>query len=334
MLQVRNSTPFAASLALSPDVDGIDSVIAIVKGTFTLSSDPRPLEAQRPVVPKAEFHGDPASSSVKVPSDVSLPKPTTDVLMFGHAHAPNGRSAHVVDVALHVGGVYRAARVFGDRVWRQSATATTMTSPEPFAMMPVVWERAYGGFDETDQGRVFEARNPVGTGFRDKSGELGLDGVPLPNVEDPRALITTWRDRPAPVGFGPIGEHWMPRRDYAGTYDDAWRKERCPYLPLDFDARFLHVAQPELVTPARLAGGEPIRISGMSPATVIDARVPTAAPVVQFVVSGSVESRPTMLDTLMLLPDDGVLCVVWRAVLPCDKRVLQVSEVRVSLARP
>jgi hypothetical protein len=207
-----------------------------------------------------------------------------------------------------------------------------MTPPEPFTMMPLVWERAYGGQDETEDGPVTEGRNPVGTGFRFRKGELDIDGTPVPNIEDPNALISSWHDRPAPVGFGPLGEHWLPRRNWAGTYDDAWQQERAPYLPLDFDARFLQLAPPELVTPAPLAGAEPIQLTGVSPAGSIAARVPAAVPTVDFVVAGSVERRPAVLDTLMLMPNDGAVAVIWRAALACDKRMLQVSEVRIALA--
>jgi hypothetical protein len=55
-------------------------------------------------------------------------------------------------------------------------------------------------------------------------------------------------------------------------------------------------------------------------------------PTVDFVVAGSLERRPAVPDTLMLMPDDGAVAVIWRAALACDKRMLQVSEVHIALA--
>ena len=41
-----------------------------------------------------------------------------------------------------------------------------------------------------------------------------------------------------------MAPHWLPRRAWAGTYDDAWRISRAPYLPADFDARFFQLYSP------------------------------------------------------------------------------------------
>src|SRR5919108_183167 len=85
---------------------------------------------------------------------------------------------------------------------------------------PLVWERAFGGTDVTPKGPTAEPRNPVGAGFRAPDGQKPLAGMPLPNLEDPFAPISSWKDRPAPACFAPIAENWQPRLSYAGTYDD------------------------------------------------------------------------------------------------------------------
>ena len=106
----------------------------------------------------------------------------------------------------------------------------------PFESVPVKWELAYGGADYTDpKSPLEEHRNPVGTGLvRDASELLHR---PAPQIEDPRDLITSAHSRPAPAGLGPIARHWAPRRAYAGTYDEAWKRERMPLAPLDLDGR-------------------------------------------------------------------------------------------------
>lgn len=331
MLQLRNPTPLTAIVTLFPDPDGVDTLYAVVKGTFTLGTSPRLTDEQVPVLSKPVFVDDPATGSVRLPADVGLTKPSTDVLVVGHAHAPFGRPATVVDVGVQVGPVWQGARVFGDRSWRDSGVSVSMTEPEPFVMMPLVWERAYGGVDVTASGPVPHPQNPSGVGFRVKDGTTSVDGTPVANIEDPRALIGSWREQPAPIGFSPLREHWEPRRSYAGTYDEAWQKHRAPYLPADFDARFLQVAPPPMVAPSYLRGGEAVRLSGLSPGGEINGRLPTAFPEVTFVRDGSRFPASVVLDTVVLYPDNARVSLVWRSEFPCDKSALRVAFVEIGL---
>src|ERR1700754_4304032 len=104
MLQLKNSTGLAASMFLSPDQAGVDTLYAIVKGTFALDAplapggEPPLAEEQVPVTLSPVHWGDPATSSLKAASDMYLLKPATDVLLVGHAQAPNGHSTTWMDV--------------------------------------------------------------------------------------------------------------------------------------------------------------------------------------------------------------------------------------------
>lgn len=333
MLQIRNGSPFAAGIALLPNADGIDTLYLVVKGTFTLESTPRVADEQVPIVAAPKHVDDPASSGMTHAPDIGLSKPSTDVLLVGSAFAPDGRPTSRVDVSVTVGPVHTAALVQGDRVWEDSVVGYRASPPNVFTEIPLVWERAFGGFDETPDGVLTMPENPVGTGFRARNGTLPIAGLPLPNVEDPGNLVGTHTDRPKPVGFAPVGAHWEPRRRYAGTYDEAWQADRSPFLPTDFDARFLQVAPEPFITPSYLAGGEPIGLHGLSPAGPIRSRVPLADLTVQFVLDGTAHPAPANIDTLVLEPRDRRFSVVWRAEFACDKRALRVKEARVSLGR-
>jgi hypothetical protein len=200
--------------------------------------------------------------------------------------------------------------------------------------MPLVWERAFGGSDETDKGPVSESRNPVGTGFRSSSGAKPLSGMALPNIEDPEALISSWKDAPAPVGFAAVAPGWIPRRVYAGTYDEDWQRNRAPYLPADFDARFCQVAPLGLVTSEHLQGGEVVDLRGMTPSGVLRFTLPTVSSRVIHQLDGGAESRQGILDTVIIEPDAGRLIMVWRTAFPCDKKALKVREVHAELVHP
>lgn len=332
MLQFINRTPFVGAVTLFPDPDGIDTVFAIVKGTFALTPNPVVAEEQVPIVAAPEYHGDPATTSIKRPSDVSLTKPATDIVVLGHAVAPNDYAVPAVDVSVTVGPVRASARVFGDRVWESNGATYGISAPKPFEMMPLVWERAFGGTDETEKGPHEEPRNPVGTGFRASDGVGAIEGTVLPNIEDPNDVITSWKQRPTPAGFAPTAAHWAPRRSYAGTYDQQWQDTRSPYLPADFDARFLHIAPVSLIAPGYLHGGESVDLRGLTPAGLTTFYLPTARPRVEFLFDGARVPRPVTLDTVILEPTERRVSLVWRAALPCDKKALRVTAAIATLA--
>lgn len=332
MLQFKNRTPFVGTITLFPDADGIDTLFAIVKGTFTLGAELAIADEQVPVAMAPEYHADPASSSLKVASDLSLMKPSTDVLVVGHACAPNGSPTRLLDVEVAVGGAQHVVRVFGDRVWVRSGPTYAATHPEPFELMPLVWERAFGGRDAAESGPREEPRNPAGTGYRASDGQTPVEGTPLPNLEDPRDPIVSWKQQPQPMCFAPIPPNWEPRRSYAGTYDEAWQTQRAPYLPEDFDHRFLQIALPALVTPQPLQGGEIVQIVGMRPEGPMEFTLPPIRPRIRFHMNGTAEERPVMLDTVIFEPTDLRLQMVWRSSLPCDKKALKIREVEATLA--
>ncbi|MGH7504383.1 MAG: DUF2169 family type VI secretion system accessory protein, partial [Longimicrobiales bacterium] len=312
-------------------------LFTVVKATFTIAAQggrPRVLVAdeQLPIVVAPEYHGEPGASSVKRPSDVSLEKPGTDVLLLGSARAPNGEPVRTLDVGIAVGPVRSHVRVYGDRFWQADGVAFTMTVPEPFESMPLVWERAFGGRDRTEAGVVEEPCNPVGTGFRAPDGLEPVEGTRLPNIEDPTTPLSSWKQRPAPAGFAPIDAHWQPRRSFAGTYDERWQQERAPFLPADFDARFLQLAPPPLVAPGHLQGGEWVDMRGVTAAGALQFPLPSVRPRVTYRLDDGRAERPALLDTVILEPDAARLVLVWRAALTCDKKALRVREVETTFA--
>lgn len=330
MLQFENRTDFAGTVFASPDPDGIDTLYTVVKGTFDLGAGLARAEDQVDIVMADEHYGDPATSSVRVPSDLCLVKPATDVMLLGHAWAPGGKPAHYVDVTLQAGPLVRQVRVFGDRVWG-GLTGHSASAPEPFAQMPLVWERAFGGMDEGRDGPTGDARNPVGSGFRAPHSRTPTERHRLPNLEDPADPISSPRQMPAPACFAPIAAHWYPRREFAGTYDQAWQESRAPYLPLDFDSRFFQCAAPGLTAAGFFTGGELIDIRGASPDGWLQFALPSVAVQVTYRLGGADQQRPANLDTVIIEPDANRVILVWRAALACDKSLLRVESITAAI---
>jgi hypothetical protein len=331
MLQLKNATPFAGAIALLPDAQGVDTVFAVVKGTFALDSRLAPAEAQVPIVPADQHYGDPATSSVRAPCDICLDKPGTDVVLLGSAYAPGGRAAWSMDVTLTAGPLSKTVRVWGDRVWDAGPAGAVVAHVAPFERMPLVWERAYGGVDETEKGPVAYGPNPAGRGFRGPRSAAPLHGRPLPNLEDPAALIVSPSASPTPACFAPVAPHWEPRRSYAGTYDATWQASRAPYLPSDFDSRFFQIAPRGLSAGTYFRGGEWVQAIGVTPNGLLQFQLPTIDVGVRFRLSGGDQQRRADLDTVIIEPDLGRVIIVWRAALPCDKKALKVREIETTL---
>jgi hypothetical protein len=334
MLQFKNSTPFQGTIMLMPDPDGIDSLYTVVKGTFVLEDNVVIAEDQAPIVTEDQCLGEPGQSSLKVPCDLGLIKPGTDVLLLGTAYASAGKSVTSTEVSLRVGPVSKTIRIFGDRVWRSGLLRVKPSRPEPFKTMPLVWERAFGGTDLIDGDPPelrAENRNPVGIGFRVKKGRKNFAGMKLPNLEDPKQLISSWKHQPVPAAFGPILPHWEPRRSYAGTYDEDWQKHRAPYLPKDFDAPFFQLAPPDQVVPGYLQGGEEVEILGASPSGQLRFYLPEYRVQATYRLDNEEHVQPANLDTVLIEPDKSQLILLWRAVFPCDKKALKIHEVEAAI---
>jgi hypothetical protein len=220
-----------------------------------------------------------------------------------------------VDVHVAVGPVKRTIRVFGDRRWSQLMGAPRPSSPGPIEDIPLIYERAFGGQDaspEDPRDHEGEPRNPVGVGLVARRSRARIEEIPLPNIEDPAALIEDPRDRPEPAGFGFIGRGWQPRASYAGTYDAAWAARRAPRLPEDFDERFYSGAHPRLCTQRHLSGSEEVLLVHAGPGGALRFRLPGARPAVRVTVAEARDTLEMAFDTLILDADALRATLVWR----------------------
>ena len=335
MLEIANRTPFPAAISPSMDKEGVDWANVSVKGTFAIGRAVQlpAAEKQLPIWEGDQHWGDPATTSIRYGSDLGPAKTGTDVALLGHAY-PKGGRARQGDVGLQVGPLRKMLRVYGDRKWVRSVMAWIASPPVEFEKMPLVWERAYGGKDESDPKKpALESRNPVGTGFAAHSSKERLEGLALPNLEDVRHPITAWNTRPPPACLGFIGPHWEPRRRLAGTYGEAWQKERFPLLPRDFDEAFHNAAAPELVARPHLAGGEQVVVVGASKEGDFSFALPKVGLAVTAWVRGRESVHRPVLDTVVIEPDEKRVSLTWRASFPCPRRFMQIEAVLVDFEK-
>jgi len=338
---VDNQTRFAHDHSWDRDRDGAETWIVVVKGTFDIAPDgsTHPADEQQPVCTVPQYVGEPGASSLRLDTDLLRIKPTTDVLVIGHARAPHGRLVEQLDVTLKLESFEKTLRVVGDRSWTSGVTGLRLGAPKPFDAMPLVYERAFGGVDaaaDTGDGvRPGDERNPVGAGFAPDADRLA--GRTAPNVLYPQdAASFDATSHPAPAGFGPIAAHWLPRRTWGGTYDAAWIKSRKPLVPEDFDERF-HLCAPADQRPAKhLEGGELVELRNMTPDGLLRFRLPriTFGFETHFARGEPVLHRQ-VLHSVIIEPDVPRVAMVWQTALACHHRVLQLERTEViEKARP
>jgi hypothetical protein len=221
---------------------------------------------------------------------------------------------------MRVGSLTKTAKVLGDRTWSKGLLGTTPSPAKPFTVMPLLFERAWGGPLPVGDSLPsdWDRRNPVGTGFA-PSG-TNPDGMPLPNVEDPKHTVGSPRDRVKPTGFGPIGREWEPRAKYGGTYDDKWMKERHPLLPNDFDETFFQCAPEDQQAPELLRGGEEVELENLTREGALRFNLPKVFLAFETDLGGSpVEHRAT-LHTVVLETDIPRVVLVYQTSVECQGR--------------
>ena len=331
---IENETPFAFEALFAADEQGRPVLTSLVKATFDIVGNGalELAEEQIPVDFSGQYNGEPGVSSCRVEPEVAFTKLATDVVLVGHAHASRRRAVSV-DVELRVGRIQQCLRVTGDRVWTRRFLGATPSQPEPFEAIPLVYERAYGGWDRSAEDPAhhgFHAWNPVGVGFRTKRARFE-EGSPLPNIEDPDAMLTSYKGKSTAAGFGFVNPEWEARRRYAGTYDAAWSRDRMPLLPSDFDRRFFNAASPGLVADGFLRGDEAVLISGASPEGRLSFRLPAVVPPSCRIAlrNDDDQTHSTNLDTVLLDLDARKLVLTWRSFTVLRDGPFEVTDIEI-----
>ena len=246
--------------------------------------------------PADVYFGEPGRSSVRYEADFAPEKPRVDVLVNGRAYAPGGGKAERVQVSVRVGDIFKELVVVGDR--EDSGMLGAFAKPRPFDTLPIVYERAYGGCDmpSNDSAKYrLDMRNPVGIGYyRARSADPKVQSV-VPNVE--------YADgRSEPAGFGVVARNWQSRIRFAGTYDQAWLRDRSPLLPDDFDPRY-HQAAPLDQQSDTIRGGEAVEVLNMTAEGSWRFRLPTLDVPIHLWYADRGEKVALRLDTVLLEPD-------------------------------
>jgi hypothetical protein len=189
--------------------------------------------------------------------DTVVRRQLVDVVIEGHAHAPDGASEFQASVV--VGELQRTLRVVGDRRCTLGANGRIIaSSPRNCERIALDWRSAYGGLDNASAevmgdpvretmnklgldydpriGLFCYPRNRVGRGFLVSRNRKAIDECLMPNLEDPAHPLRSdtlalesprhWPIAPLPVSLGWMPVDFFPRSAWAGLPPPVWDVER------------------------------------------------------------------------------------------------------------
>lgn len=287
-------------------------------------------------------NGDPEWSVVQYEYELAPYKPLVDVVVIGKAHAPRGKVVPSMLVSVQVGKQSKELIVFGDRQCHFRENADPLFSePKPFTEMEIRYDLAYGGQDEETlpESPLHYPRNYMGKGVVLRNIKKRVEGLPLPNIEDPNDLLTParviigeperWHLLPIPQGFGWRQRTWYPRSALLGVYPaftdvgTVTTEEKMGLVPKNhialakqlrlptFDAHFNNGASLGMSYKA-LTVDEEITLKGLTPDGSMKFRLPGDAPEIVLDIGHGEQQLESRLHTVSIRPDDNEADLIWR----------------------
>jgi len=289
-------------------------------------------------------------------------KQSTDVAVLGSAFAPNGQPVRQMQAGIEIAGRSKQILVIGDRLVEWSRDGhPELGEAEPFLSMPMDIKRAYGGcdfrvpFDEKDPratGVTLDCdypglypRNPWGTGYLVMPDPI--DGMPLPNLEDPDDLLTddriitsnpeNWYLQPMPAYLEWMPINCFPRNQFLAIECDPWfplpddeklKEVQHGYLPKEYrrhlqdqhfgDPPHLRIRQESshgLMFSKEIYGTD-VRVTGMHPKhSVLQFTLPQKPPSVVMKIENEQEELQPHLASLAIYPDLEYICLTYTAIM-------------------
>ena len=197
---------------------GVPALTVVCRATFALQPIvSRLAEEQDPIAVSDTYWNNDPRRSLQAASDLVPYKARAEVLLVGHAYAPQGRPARSVVARLAVGTIDKRVEVMPDRrLGRDGA----IREGAPWTRRPLWYEATAIG-----AARV----NPAGMGFdaEDPSG-----AVTLPSLQPPGARVARRGDTFEPACFGPIAPAWPQRSTFAPWLGARWASAIAEDRPL------------------------------------------------------------------------------------------------------
>ncbi len=283
----------------SPNGQSFATIVA--KLTFDIHpTQIAPAAEQEEIVASDKYHDEDPGRSLFAPSDLVPYKARADVVVVGHAYAPNREPVRVVRVRLAIRECDKALEVFGDRAWGMDGE---IREGPRFVKMPLRWERAAGGP---------YTPNPIGI-RSDVQDSLGR--ILVPNLVVAGKHLERRGEAIETAGLGPVSPSWPLRRplgDMAGG--KIGHAEPAFYNCAPADQQLTDLPEDELLI-----------LENLHPsATTVSARLPGIRPRAFLERSEVGAEIPLRCDTLWIDTDRALLTLTWRGRIAYEKQAQDV----------
>ncbi len=326
MPYVTNIAPFEGLGVEHRFYNGHPYDCLFVKATFRITHDNRllPLIDQPKFVANDVYEGDEDTTALKYPSEIIPFKPGTDVIVIGNAKPRAGEPSEQWLANLRVvrnGAdeeilLDKTVRFTGPRTWTRSRLGGWQLSPiESCSAVRLSYANGFGGASAKVE-REDDAfwPNPFGRGFYGRDKVDSEREYHAPQILSKDDIELKWGRLIDPIGLSPMDGKQAARLQFAGTYDEAWKENVAPNIPLDMKLDFWNTVPQDQVVSPYLEGGEIIRTIGLFP--TVDGARNFALP--NFYVTGlpitgrfKHEAMPMHIDTVIIDLDTSHVTIRW-----------------------
>lgn len=273
-MTIKNFTPLANFRYANEDAAWRLFDILIIKATFTFDENWVPVlcKEQEPLWFTDIYYGHSETSAIRYPSDVVPFKPATDVILNASAFAPSDvglprwTAGFAVMDRQGQDRLSKAVSVSGPYDWTKGPLTWTAASPSPAQSVPIRYENAFGGRQNTEtdaekpENIVVLETNPVGRGWVADKKLLSNAPYTGPQITVSDEQVKPFQNQDV-AGFGAIPPAWLPRRPLGGTYDQDWIDNVWPHWAADYDFAFHNSAPKDQQLSGYLNGDETFALS-------------------------------------------------------------------------
>ena len=293
------------------------SVVVKISARFELDGSITPLPQAVELASGDQYIDESEDRSLACANDLVPFKQGFEWLLTGQVQVAEGRTAQNVTLAWVRNGQplqEKTLALFGPRQWQKTWVGIVPSEPEPLTDIPLQWELAYGGQD--DSGDEVLAENPVGQGWCGKSRKAAI-GQAMPQIEQQPLLLRAGQRR-TPGGFGPVAPHWAPRQAGFSSLDaEALSHGESPYQPQTPADLYNAAPQDQRLEQSPLAGDAVLLKGFYREAPNLVLTLPTVTPLVFCRADSSRATRLALQwDTLLIDTTEQRLDWVFRGALP------------------
>lgn len=244
-----------------------------------------------------------------------------DVMVFGSAEAPKGKTITEGEVVININNkpIHRI-KVFGERKWKSFLGSLSISQPEPFKEIPLTLNNAFGGKSNWDGIEIPYPTNPYGKGYYQTKKEA--IGNCLPNIEHFENRIKKWNSWVDPVGVASLSI--LP---YKAKLNLELNENKTNIKKLN--AKFFNSAFPELIIKT-IKPEDLITINGVTETKDFSLVIPNTELETEITLGDINLNKKLQIDQIGLITDQNKAFITYRLpfkyiIKPMEKREIKLK---------